>query len=149
MFGGVHRLVPTGRTRTATCPHCQTRQTLNVVAAERAPIAIDAETLLECPNCMRLSIPAGVAKRLLGAALLIPFAATLLTAVGAALYMLASMLESGFDGGFTLFAVLLIAGCSFPLWKTIKNLRRILTPGALLPLAKEGREGPHRFEGSL
>jgi hypothetical protein len=141
----------TTEVREAVCPHCRVRAPLRVMAAGGgAPIAMRAETLLACPHCRRLSIPAGLIKRVGGAALLIPFAVLLLGGLATAGYFIVAMISRGdAHGGFLFIAAILTGACSFGLWKTMRSLRRIATPGALLPLGRDARDSVHRFEGDL
>lgn len=147
----VYPLHATTEVREAVCPHCRARAPLRVLAAGGgAPMAVRAETLLACPHCRRLSIPAGVIKRIGGLALLIPFALLLLGGLATAGYLIVSMISRGHvHGGFLFIAMILTGACSFGLWKTMRSLRRIATPGALLPLGHDARDSLHRFEGDL
>jgi hypothetical protein len=114
----------------------------------RAPRAIRMETLLCCPHCRRLAIPAGIVKRVVGLALLLPFTLVLLGGVGVALYFSVSMMSRGeVSGGFAGVALVLGGTSGFGLWKCMGPLRLLMTPGSILPLSRGA--GAHRFAGEL
>lgn len=149
----LYELTPTARTERRVCPFCKREQELVVMSPERrAPLGMQGELILECTVCHRLAIPAGIVKRLVGIALVVPFLALIGLGLAAAAWMLGSMITShAFDGGFA-FVALLLAGIALLAGRpAVRTLLRLVRPGALLPLGRTklaGRE-VHDFSGEL
>ena len=141
----------TSQRRSGRCPHCGRLVDLVVLAPEPgAPAGMRYEQILACPHCDRLSLPAGLVKRAVGLALLVPFGILLLGGIGTAGYFVVTMVaRRDLHGGFLFLAAVLACACGIGLWKTLPSLRRLLTPGGLLPLGRDTRRGTHQFRGEL
>ena len=142
-------LTATEQRHEGRCPHCDKSVDLILMRPEAsASPAMRHETILACPSCRRLSVPAGLVKRAAGLILLVPFGVILLAGFGAAIYLVVAMLSEGvFSVGFGLVAAILLGACSFGLVKVSRSLRRLLQANALLPLVGDGDH--HVFQGSL
>jgi hypothetical protein len=86
----------TERVEQCECPTCRTIERMVVVeSAEPAPLEVSLETMYRCPRCRRLSVRAGLLKRVGGLMLVLPFLGLIGAALVAALWMLWSMLAAG------------------------------------------------------
>lgn len=143
-------LRPTPRTERRTCPVCKSFDQLTVMEPEaRSPLGMKYETIFRCPRCERLSIPAGVVKRLGGLVLVTPFLLMITSALATSAWIMWTMIVSGaVDAGYALIALVLAGAAVLSGRPALRSLARLLRPGALLPLARHA-EGVHDFSGEL
>ena len=145
-----YALRATQQHQTNTCPSCGHAGALTVMEPEPgAPLGIQHETILCCPRCQHLAIPAGVIKRVGGLLLVIPFLALLCAGLGTALWMVWSMASHGpLDAGMMLVALVLGGLAAAGGRPAVRTLLRLLRPRSLLPLGRLA-PGEHNFSGRL
>lgn len=143
-------LQPTHRSEVRQCPSCHRLERMTVMAAEaRSPLALKSETVFSCPRCERLSIPAGVVKRVVGLLLVVPFLLMIAGALATAGWMVVTMVSAReIDGGFVVIALVLSGAAVLAGRPALRTMNRLLRPGALLPLQLR-QTGDHDFSGEL
>lgn len=132
----------------ADCPHCGAHGALRGLRVVSGVPPWEREDIWRCPACQQVALRAGLGKRLASSALLLPFAALLLTGLLVGLWGLGAMLADGlFSPGFAGVFLLLIGGAGFGLLKTGRSLARLLGHG-LLPIARDA-DGTYLWQGQL
>lgn len=140
----------TERVEQCECPTCRTIERMVVVeSAEPAPLEVTLETMYRCPRCGRLSVRAGLLRRIGGLLLLVPLLVLIGSALAAALWMVWSMSASGsLDAGFVIVALVLITAAVLAARPALRTLRRLLGRHALLPLSRSAPDD-HELRSEL
>ena len=121
----------------AECPHCHLRQSLvrRRLLGRINFIPIRAGEALVCPSCGKCSRNEGIASRVLGVIVLIPFALALAAGSVTGIYFLVSMPTDDFSFGFAAIGLFLVLVAGYLEYRTLSAIRRFLRPRDLLPLA--------------